>query len=67
VNTFIESGKAKVGIIIPADYSTQLAAGHSAQVQVLIDGSNPNIASAELSAATLAGQARGASIRGASS
>jgi len=64
VNNFIQGGKAKVGVIIPADYSTQLAAGHSAQVQVLIDGSDPSIASAVLSAATLAGQARGASIRG---
>jgi ABC-2 type transport system permease protein len=64
VNKLIEGGQAKVGVIIPPDYSTQLAAGHSAQVQVLIDGSDPNIASAVLSAATLAGQARGASIRG---
>jgi ABC-2 type transport system permease protein len=64
VNKLIEGGQAKVGVIIPADYSTQLAAGHSAQVQVLIDGSDPNIASAVLSAATLAGQARGATIRG---
>ena len=63
VNTLIEGGKAKVGIIIPPDYSSQLAAGKSAQVLVLIDGSDPTIASSTLSAATLAGQARGASIR----
>ena len=64
VNKLIEGGQVKVGVIIPSDYSTQLAAGNSAQVQVLIDGSDPNIASAVLSAATLAGQARGATIRG---
>jgi ABC-2 type transport system permease protein len=63
VNKLIEGGQAKVGVVIPPDYSTQIAAGHSAQVQVLIDGSDPTVASAVLSAATLAGQARGASIR----
>ncbi len=62
VNTIIESGQAKVGIIIPPDYSTQIAGGHSSQVLVLIDGSDPTIASAVLSAATLVGQAHGASI-----
>ncbi len=63
VNQLIEGGKAKVGIVIPPDYSSQVAAGRSAQVLVLIDGSDPAIASAVLSAATLAGQARGASIQ----
>ena len=64
VNDLIQGGKAKVGIVISPDYSTQLAAGQPAQVLVLIDGSDPTIASSTLSAATLAGQARGASIRG---
>ncbi len=64
VNRLIEGGKAKVGIVIPPDYSSQVAAGHSAQVLVLIDGSDPTVANAVLSAATLAGQARGASIQG---
>ena len=63
VNRSIESGQDKVGIIIPPDYSTQIAGGHSAQVMVLIDGSDPTVASAVLSAATLVGQARGASIQ----
>jgi ABC-2 type transport system permease protein len=59
----IDSGKAKVGIIIPPDYSNKIVSGRSAQVLVLIDGSDPTIASAVLSAATLTGQARGASIQ----
>ncbi len=62
VNNLIQGGQAKVGIIIPPDYSLQLAAGKSAQVLVLIDGSDPTIASSTLSAAQLAGQARGAKI-----
>ncbi len=63
VNQLIEGGQAKVGIVIPPDYSRLVAMGDSAQVLVLIDGSDPTIASAVLSAATLAGQAHGASIR----
>ncbi len=63
VNALIDSGQAKVGIIIPPDYDGNLQAGISAQVEVLIDGSDPTTASAVLSAATLAGQARGTSIR----
>ncbi len=62
VNTTIESGQAKVGIIIPPNYSTQIAGGQSSQVLVLIDGSDPTVASAVLSAATLVGQSHGASI-----
>ncbi|HTX92787.1 MAG TPA: ABC transporter permease [Anaerolineales bacterium] len=63
VNDLIASGKAKVGIIIPPDYNTNLLAGQTAQVSVLIDGSDPTTAGAVLSAATLAGQAHGTSLR----
>jgi ABC-2 type transport system permease protein len=62
INRLIEGGKVKVGVIIPPDYGTQVSTGHSSQVLVLIDGSDPTIASAVLSAATVAGQAHGASI-----
>ncbi|MCL4528911.1 MAG: ABC transporter permease [Chloroflexi bacterium] len=63
VNRLINGGNVKVGIVIPPTYSSDLASGRTAQVSVLIDGSDPTIASAVLSAATLAGQAKGASIR----
>jgi ABC-2 type transport system permease protein len=63
VYTLIASGKAKVGIIIPPDYSTNLASGQTASALVLIDGSDPTIAGSVLSAAQLAGQAHGTSIR----
>jgi ABC-2 type transport system permease protein len=52
-----------VGIIIPPDYSTNLASGQTANVLVLVDGSDPTVASFVLSAAQLAGQAHGTSIR----
>ena len=62
VDRLIAGGQAKVGITIPSTYHTALGNGTPAQVQVLIDGSDPTVASAALSAATLAGQAKGASL-----
>ena len=63
VNDLIGSGKVKVGIIIPSSYTTDLLSGTPAQVSVVIDGSDPTIASAVLSVATLVGQSHGISLR----
>jgi ABC-2 type transport system permease protein len=63
VNQAIGSGKAKVGIVIPPTYDQNLATHTTAEVNVLIDGSDPTVAASVLSAATLAGQARGTTIR----
>lgn len=63
VDTLIAGGKAKVGIVIPPDYSTRLASGERSSVLVLIDGSDPTVAGSVLSAAQLAGQAHGVSVR----
>jgi ABC-2 type transport system permease protein len=63
VDTLIASGKAKVGIVIPPNYDTNLASGQTANVLVLVDGSDPTVASFVLSAAQLAGQAHGTNIR----
>ncbi|HXG10790.1 MAG TPA: ABC transporter permease [Gemmataceae bacterium] len=38
------AGRARVGIKIPADYSKRLEAGQTAQVLVLVDGTESNIA-----------------------
>jgi ABC-2 type transport system permease protein len=59
----IQGGQVKVGISIPPDYGSQLAAGKTAQVAVQIDGSDPTVAQTALATATLVGQAKGASIR----
>jgi ABC-2 type transport system permease protein len=59
----IDGGKAKVGIIIPPDYSHNITTHKTADVLVLLDGSDPTIAGAVLSAAQLAGQAHGALVR----
>lgn len=63
VDTLIARGEAKVGIVIAPDYGTDLGAGRSGSVLVLIDGSDPTVASYVLSAAQLVGQNRGATIR----
>ncbi len=63
VKEMIDGGKAKVGIIIPPAYNGNLLSGKTAEVSVLIDGSDPTIASAVLTASTLAGQAHGTTIR----
>ncbi len=62
VDRLIAGGQVKVGITIPSTYHTNLGNGTPAQVQVLIDGSDPTVATAALSAATLAGQAKGAAL-----
>jgi ABC-2 type transport system permease protein len=41
----IVAGKVRVGILIPRDYSRQLEAGRTAQVLVLVDGSESSVAS----------------------
>ncbi len=51
----LSSGRAKAGIVIPADYSDRLLAGRQVQVQVLIDGSDSQVASTALSSASLLG------------
>jgi len=63
VDNLIGGGQAKVGIVIPPDYGANLTSGQGSQALVLIDGSDPTVASAALSAAELAGQAHGVSIK----
>ena len=40
----LSSGQAKVGVRFPPDYSERLIAGEQASVQVLVDGSDSNVA-----------------------
>ena len=49
------SGRAQVGIKIPPDYSDNLVTGKTAAVQVLIDGSDSQIATTALNSAKLLG------------
>jgi ABC transporter DrrB family efflux protein len=51
----ITSGRARVGILIPPEYSERLVRGEQAQVQVLVDGSDSTVATTALSATNLLG------------
>ncbi len=51
----IKSGRAHVGVRIPADYGEKLLNGEQARVQVLIDGSNSQVAVTALNTANLLG------------
>ena len=51
----ITSGRAKVGVRIPADYSDRLLSGQQAHVQVLIDGSDSQAATTAMNTANLLG------------
>ena len=51
----IVAGKARVGVIVPGDYSTRLLRGEQARVQVLIDGSDSSVATNALQTARAIG------------
>jgi ABC-2 type transport system permease protein len=59
----ITGGQVRVAIMIPPRYGSDLSAGRTVPVAVLIDGSDPTIASTALSTATLTGQAHATAIR----
>jgi len=52
----IDDGIARVGLIIPPDYSDRINGNDTAHVAFILDGSDPTIASTALSAAKLIGQ-----------
>ena len=55
LNDEIISGRARTGIKIPADYSDRLLHGMSAQVLVLIDGSDSSVAGQAINVTTAIG------------
>jgi ABC-2 type transport system permease protein len=58
VRAAIDAGTARVGIILPPDFSHEMVAGRPPRAQVLVDGSDPNTAqTALLVAGTLAQRA----------
>ena len=48
VERAIDRSQILMGVVIPRDYSRTLGAGHQAQVQILLDGSDSNTASIAL-------------------
>ena len=58
----VDSGRARAGLIIPPDYSVRLLSGQTAQVALVVDGSDPTIANTALSAATMIGQTKATNL-----
>lgn len=58
----IESGKAKVALVIPPEYSNHLHRGETAQVQFFTDGSEPTTGIQALANANLIAQAKGSEL-----
>lgn len=54
---YIDVGDARAGIVIPAEYSSDIKSGKTAQIQVIVDGSDPTTAQAALSGASGVSQA----------
>ena len=52
----IDSGDARVGLIIPADFTDRIQGDSSAHIVFILDGSDPTSASTALSAVQLIGQ-----------
>jgi len=62
LRTLIDNGQARAGMIIPPDFEARVLAGETAEVAFILDGSDPNVASTSLAAATLIGQAHSARL-----
>jgi ABC-2 type transport system permease protein len=62
VTELIQSGRAKVGIIIPPDFTPSLKHGRSAAVQVIVDASDQMASGSAISAAQLIGQVKSQEI-----
>ncbi len=58
MRSLIDQGSARAGIVIPPGYGDQIAAGHTAQIAFVIDGSDPSVAGTALAGATLIGQSK---------
>ena len=58
----IDTGQARAGLIIPPDYATRLSSADTAQVALIVDGSDPTIAGTALSAATMIGQTKATNL-----
>jgi ABC-2 type transport system permease protein len=57
----IDDGTAKVGVVIPPDFDRRLARGR-AQIQVIVDASDPMVATSAVNAASQLGAARSLAI-----
>jgi len=57
VKHLVDAGRARAGVIIPAGYGRNVAAGKRAQIAFVIDGSDPGVATTVFAASQSVGQA----------
>ena len=62
LNSLIDNGQVKVGIVLPPDFAEQVRGGRSASVQVIVDASDSMAASSAISTAMTIGQLRSQNI-----
>lgn len=62
LQTFIDKGNAKIGLVFPPDFSKNILKGKSAQVQIILDGSDPSIARTALFTAGVVAQNHSSNI-----
>lgn len=51
IQKYVDNGDAKAGIVIPPEYSEHIKSGKTAQIQLIVDGSDPTTAQTVLSSA----------------
>jgi ABC-2 type transport system permease protein len=64
ITAAIDAGDAKVGLHIPPEFGDQVLRGGSGQVQLIVDGSDPNVASTASFTGAVVAQARAAEVTG---
>ena len=62
VTRFVDRGRAKVGIVIPPDFASRLASRQGPSIQVIVDASDPMVATSAINAASALGQSRSLEI-----
>lgn len=63
VESYINSGKVKVGLVIPSDYTKDLRRSTTSEVQILVDGSDPTIARTAMSYSASIGNNHSSSLK----
>jgi ABC-2 type transport system permease protein len=62
LRNIIDSGKAKLGLIFPPNYSQDIARGKEGQAQLILDGSDPSVARTALFTAGVIAQNHGSRL-----
>ncbi|HEX3033090.1 MAG TPA: ABC transporter permease [Bacillota bacterium] len=62
IGTYLDSGRARVAVVIPATYEHNMERREGAQIQVLVDGSDPLVARTALNSAQMVAQVQNLDI-----